>query len=66
VPISDDDLERLGRCVELARQALAEGDEPFGLILVAADGTSEWGAPPSPAPQLTDTVKALYQAKFLA
>jgi hypothetical protein len=58
VPISDDDLERLGRCVELARQALAEGDEPFG--------TTEWGAPPSPAPQLTDTVKALYQAKFLA
>ncbi|HYR14318.1 MAG TPA: nucleoside deaminase, partial [Mycobacterium sp.] len=28
--ISDDDLERLGRCVELAREALEQGDEPFG------------------------------------
>jgi tRNA(Arg) A34 adenosine deaminase TadA len=38
VAISDDDLERLGRCVELARAALAAGDEPFGSILVDADG----------------------------
>jgi tRNA(Arg) A34 adenosine deaminase TadA len=38
VAISDDDLERLGRCVELARVALSEGDEPFGSILVDGDG----------------------------
>jgi tRNA(Arg) A34 adenosine deaminase TadA len=36
--ISDDDLDRLGRCVELARTALQDGDEPFGSILVSADG----------------------------
>ena len=36
--ISDDDLERLGRCVELARLALDEGDEPFGSILVDENG----------------------------
>lgn len=36
--ISDDDLDRLGRCVELARTALQDGDEPFGSILVGADG----------------------------
>ena len=38
VAISDDDLDRLGRCVELARAALDDGDEPFGSILVDADG----------------------------
>ncbi len=32
--ISDDDLARLGRCVELAREALEAGDEPFGSLLV--------------------------------
>lgn len=37
--ISDVDLDRLGRCVELAREALGDGDEPFGSILVGADGT---------------------------
>lgn len=36
--ISDDDLERLARCVELAREALDDGDEPFGSILVDDDG----------------------------
>ena len=36
--IIDDDLERLRRCVELARVALDEGDEPFGSILVDGDG----------------------------
>ena len=36
--ISDDDLERLRRCVELAREALDDGDEPFGSILVDGDG----------------------------
>jgi tRNA(Arg) A34 adenosine deaminase TadA len=40
VAISDDDLERLRRCVELAREALDEGDEPFGSILVGADGAT--------------------------
>jgi tRNA(Arg) A34 adenosine deaminase TadA len=40
VAISDDDLERLRRCVELARGALDDGDEPFGSILVGGDGTT--------------------------
>jgi tRNA(Arg) A34 adenosine deaminase TadA len=38
VAISDDDLQRLRRCVELARAALDDGDEPFGSILVGGDG----------------------------
>ena len=38
--ISDDDFERLRRCVELAREALDDGDEPFGSILVGADGAT--------------------------
>ena len=38
--ISDDDLERLRRCVELAREALDDGDEPFGSILVDGDGAT--------------------------
>ena len=38
--ISDDDLERLRRCVELAREALDDGDEPFGSILVDGDGVT--------------------------
>jgi tRNA(Arg) A34 adenosine deaminase TadA len=33
------DLGHLRRCVELAREAMASGDEPFGSVLVAADGT---------------------------
>jgi tRNA(Arg) A34 adenosine deaminase TadA len=40
VAISGDDLERLRRCVELAREALDDGDEPFGSILVDADGAT--------------------------
>lgn len=32
------DLRHLRRCVELAREALAAGDEPFGSVLVAEDG----------------------------
>ena len=32
--ITEDDLDRLGRCVELAREALEDGDEPFGSVLV--------------------------------
>lgn len=36
---TDEDLVHLRRCVELAREALEVGDEPFGSILVLADGT---------------------------
>ncbi|WP_101783470.1 nucleoside deaminase [Nonomuraea indica] len=32
-------MTHLRRCVELAAQALTVGDEPFGSVLVAADGT---------------------------
>ncbi|MEV2210566.1 nucleoside deaminase [Streptomyces sp. NPDC050997] len=32
-------LPYLRRCVELAAQALAKGDEPFGSVLVGADGS---------------------------
>jgi tRNA(Arg) A34 adenosine deaminase TadA len=38
VALDDEDIRWLGRCVELARAALAAGDEPFGSILVDADG----------------------------
>jgi tRNA(Arg) A34 adenosine deaminase TadA len=149
VAISDDDLDRLRRCVDLAREALDDGDEPFGVTLYedrnrVKDGDhtrhpefaiaqwavanltpdertratvytsgehcpmcaaghawvglgrivyatsseqltqwlAEWGAPPppvaplsintvapgvsvdGPAPELADTMKALYEAKF--
>lgn len=37
--IDETDLQHLRRCVELARMALEAGDEPFGSVLVAADGT---------------------------
>jgi len=37
--VSDTDIQYLQRCVELAKQALEAGDEPFGSVLVAADGT---------------------------
>ena len=36
--LSDFDVDRLARCVQLARVALDDGDEPFGSILVDADG----------------------------
>jgi tRNA(Arg) A34 adenosine deaminase TadA len=36
---SDGDLRHLHRCVELAQEALAGGDEPFGAVLVGGDGT---------------------------
>ncbi|WP_328856058.1 nucleoside deaminase [Williamsia herbipolensis] len=36
--ISDDDLTHLRRCVDLAGEALAAGDEPFGSVLVDAGG----------------------------
>jgi tRNA(Arg) A34 adenosine deaminase TadA len=37
--LTEDDLRHLRRCVELATEALEAGDEPFGSVLVAADGT---------------------------
>lgn len=36
--ISETDLKHLRRCVELAKEALEKGDEPFGSVLVSADG----------------------------
>lgn len=36
--IIEKEHEYLRRCVELAREALAAGDEPFGSVLVDADG----------------------------
>lgn len=36
--ISEQDRMHLKRCVELAAEALAAGDEPFGSVLVSADG----------------------------
>ncbi|MGH8823541.1 MAG: nucleoside deaminase [Jiangellaceae bacterium] len=37
---TEDELRHLRRCVELATEALEEGDEPFGSVLAAADGTA--------------------------
>lgn len=39
MPISDDDLGYLRRCVALARTAHEGGDEPFGSLLVDESGT---------------------------
>jgi len=36
--VTPDDLTHLLRCVELAREALEAGDEPFGSVLVGPDG----------------------------
>ncbi|MDA3642924.1 nucleoside deaminase [Saccharopolyspora indica] len=37
--ISEQDRSHLRRCVELAREALVDGDEPFGSVLVDATGS---------------------------
>ena len=37
--LSEKDLVHLRRCVELAEEAFAAGDEPFGSVLVGGDGT---------------------------
>src|SRR5690554_5914193 len=37
--VSDAEMRHLRRCVELAAEALEAGDQPFGFVLVAADGT---------------------------
>ena len=39
---SEIDLAHLRRCVELAREALDAGDEPFGSLLVDAHGTTRF------------------------
>ncbi|MDQ0935348.1 nucleoside deaminase [Streptomyces turgidiscabies] len=36
--VKSDELSYLRRCVELAAEALAAGDEPFGSVLVGEDG----------------------------
>jgi tRNA(Arg) A34 adenosine deaminase TadA len=36
---SDDERRLLRRCIDLAREALDDGDEPFGSVLVDATGT---------------------------
>lgn len=36
--LSDEDMRQLRRCIELAEQALEAGDQPFGSVLVGADG----------------------------
>lgn len=36
--VNDSEWQHLHRCVELATEALEAGDEPFGSLLVAADG----------------------------
>jgi tRNA(Arg) A34 adenosine deaminase TadA len=36
--LSDTDLRHLRRCVDLAREALEDGDEPFGSVLVSGAG----------------------------
>ena len=38
--LTEADLAHLRRCVELAREALEAGDEPFGSVLVDASGTA--------------------------
>ena len=35
---TDRERDYLQRCIELAREAMEAGDEPFGSVLVAADG----------------------------
>ena len=37
--LTESDRRHLRRCVELAEEALAAGDEPFGSVLAARDGT---------------------------
>ncbi|WP_164218615.1 nucleoside deaminase [Virgibacillus sp. YIM 98842] len=36
--VNENDIKHLRRCVELAKMALKKGDEPFGSVLVSADG----------------------------
>lgn len=36
--LTDEEMSHLRRCVELAREALEAGDEPFGSVLVSREG----------------------------
>jgi hypothetical protein len=62
VPVTDDDIEHLGRCVELAREALAAAHGRVGLCRIVdatpseqlASWLTEWEAP---------AMKAMYEAK---
>lgn len=36
--MNDEDLTHLRRCIELAAEALADGDGPFGSVLVSGEG----------------------------
>ncbi len=36
--VNETDLKHLRRCIELAKTALEKGDEPFGSVLVSAEG----------------------------
>ena len=36
--LNDSDRKHLKRCIELAKEALDNGDQPFGSVLVSADG----------------------------
>ncbi|MFW5827076.1 MAG: nucleoside deaminase [Alkalispirochaeta sp.] len=40
--MDDTDRRHLKRCVELARAALDQGDDPFGSVLVSGAGTVLW------------------------
>ena len=37
--MNENDLQHLRRCIELAREAIDAGEEPFGSVLVSSDGT---------------------------
>ena len=36
--LNDSDFKHLQRCIELAKEALDNGDQPFGSVLVSAEG----------------------------
>lgn len=38
MPVTETDLVHLRRCVDLAREALEDGDDPFGSVLVSGTG----------------------------
>jgi tRNA(Arg) A34 adenosine deaminase TadA len=42
VAITEQDLTHLRACVALAREAFDAGDQPFGTVLVDAQGTVRW------------------------
>jgi len=42
VPVTEQDLVHLRSAVALAREAYDAGDQPFGTVLVAADGSVLW------------------------